>query len=391
MKVRVASENLVLAVKALGASKAPKHATCFDWVHVRNWMDCSSQLHLTLTRTDLAWFAGVTIPCDVVEGAPRIEGDVESIIGLRFLKDVIKQCPKGSGDVTLLSGAQGTSIATFGGALFAEPFLAKAEDFPQAPVVGDGISSSPIPSAELARAIEDVSFAMAQDICREQLQKVYLISDHGRLFAVASDGKRIAESYVCRYDDARGELNIALPDTLLPSLVRLLKLAKVDVALDVDEKTIALADVEEGFAVVCSRPNMPCALPDYRSLIPAALACFPEGFQCHAGALVAAIKTAMTGHDRNAPCPIQITFRPGDALAEVKGASTARLDATLFGARDSFLWSAAFAGEFAESRGKKELITFRTGAAGVKAVVAFGESNVRYAFMPVIPKTEEKE
>jgi len=388
MKVRIASDQLVNAVRALGASKAPKHAPCFDWIHVRNWMDCDNQLHLTCTRTDLAWFAGVTIPCDVVEGAPRIDGDAESIIGLRFLKDIIKQCPKGSGDVTLLSGAQGTSIATFGGALFAEPFLAKAEDFPQEPVVGDGISSSPIPSAELARAIEDVEFAMFKGVCREQLQKVYLLSDHGRLFAAASDGKRIAESYVCRYDDARGELNIALPDTLLPSLVRLLKLAKVDVALDVDEKTIALTDLEEGFAVVCSRPLTRGGFPDYRSLIPAAIDC-PEGFQCRAGALVAAIKTAMTGHDRNAPCPIQITFRPGDALAEVKGASTARLEATLFGARDSFLWSAAFAGEFAEARGKKELITFRTGAAGVKAVVAFGEECVRYAFMPVIPKSEE--
>jgi hypothetical protein len=389
MKVRVASENLVLAVRALGAGKAPKHVPCADWVHVRNWMDCSNQLHLTLTRTNLAWFAAVTIPCDVVAGAPRIEGDAEAVVSLRFLKDVSKQCPKGSGDVTFSAGSTGASFDTFSGALFAEPWLAKPEDFPEAPVVDDGISSSPIFSTELARAIEDVSFSMAKDICREQLKKVYLGSDHGRLFAVASDGKRIAESYVCRYDDARGAVNIGIPDNLLPSLVRLLKLAKVDVVLDVDEKSFAIADVNEGFAVVCSRDLTRCGLPDYRSLIPAALDC-PEGFQCRAGDLVVALKAAMTGHDKDAPPPVQITFRPGDARAEVKGSSTARLDATLYGARESFLWSAEFAGQFAESRGKKELISFRTGAKGVRAVVAFGEECIRYAFMPVIPKTEEK-
>lgn len=389
MKVRIASENFILAVRVLAASKAPKHVTCGNWVHVRNWIGCTG-LYLSFSRTDLAWSAVLVIPCDVVEGIPRIEGASEAIVSIGFLKACIKQIPKNGADITFTAETIGTTVATFNGSVFGEPFVAAAEDFPHPPAIKEdgALVTAPVSSSELARAIEDVAFSMAKDICREQLQKVYLVSDHGRLFAVASDGKRIAESYVGRYDDARGVLNIGVPHTLVPSLVRLLKSRSVDVAIDVDEDSFLISALDETFSVICNRDRTRSGLPDYRSLIPEGRDC-PEGFQCKAGDLVAAIKAAMTGHDRNAPPPIQITFRPGEALAEVKGSSTARLAADMVGGRDQFLWSAAFAREFAETRGKKERITFRTGAKGVRAVVAFGESNVRYAFMPVIPKTED--
>lgn len=145
----------------------------------------------------------------------------------------------------------------------------------------DGACRHPFAMAagDLLRLLDAVSHAISTEETRYYLNGVYLHRDDGKLFAVATDGHRMAiASLAAPADGANPPLDagMILPRTMVRHLLRLLALLPADVPVEVrpyEEEgraaKIALTWSRSGFATTVAGRLVDGTFPNYRKVIPA--------------------------------------------------------------------------------------------------------------------------
>lgn len=135
-----------------------------------------------------------------------------------------------------------------------------AEEFPVVPTISKK-EGWKIPARELKKGLQQVIFAAANDETRPILTGVFLHTNGGNLYAVATDSYRLSEKKLMAY---KGEISLLVPSTALQDLLRIIADTEADIAVYADGQQVLF---EVGDSELVSR-LIEGNYPDYRKLIP---------------------------------------------------------------------------------------------------------------------------
>lgn len=178
----------------------------------------------------------------------------------RLMQDFIASLPAGVIDLTLednkLHIATEKYQSTINGVL--------ADDFPVMPAIADGTTWQ-IPAKQLKQGLQQVVGAASNDEARPVLTGVYIHTDSGKLYAVATDSYRLAEKTLTKTKD---QVNLLVPASAMQDLLRIAGDEEGDVQVTHDEQQVLfkVGDIELITRLIEGR------YPDYRKLIPAEFA-----------------------------------------------------------------------------------------------------------------------
>lgn len=135
-----------------------------------------------------------------------------------------------------------------------------AEDYPDIPVVEDGLTWS-IPAHEFKKGLSQVVFAASSDDARPVLTGVYLNVSNNQLYAVATDSYRLSEKKLIASDQ---DISLLIPATALSELLRIIpdSAEKVEVHADNQQVLFRVEDIELVSKLIDAK------YPDYKKLIP---------------------------------------------------------------------------------------------------------------------------
>lgn len=246
MKVRLTQENLnaaLAAVSRIASQRSALPILANVLLHTE-----SNALYLTATNLELAINARV---------AGKVEATGRLAIPARLLSDFVASLPKGT-----LVLEQTKKHALKISAEHHESVIngADPEEFPSIPdeVPGETLTIS---SSKLKEALQQTVFAASNDESRQVLNGVYLHSEDGGAYLVATDSYRLAEKKLL---SGAKQLAHNLPANTMQEVLRNLS--------DTEDKvTINLSDNQAVFKLggtaIISR-LIDGKYPDYRQIIP---------------------------------------------------------------------------------------------------------------------------
>lgn len=135
-----------------------------------------------------------------------------------------------------------------------------SDDFPEMPVIdkGDRIE---IAGNEFKLALQQVLFAASSDEARPVLTGLYLHSNEGKLYAVATDSYRLAEKSITKIDK---DVSLLIPASSLQDVLRVMRDDNTQVSIQYDEQQ---ARFSVGSVELITR-LIEGNYPDYRRLLP---------------------------------------------------------------------------------------------------------------------------
>lgn len=181
MNLTISQPELLKAVTFVNGAAASRNVLPI----LENTLISVEENKATFTRTDLVTQNVITVPCESDQSGSIT---VEAKKLTDFAKTADKAKPValslGSGEMTIKSGRTRWKLKTLPAAEFLE--------------FGNGSSLSPVSvdSSDLANAITSTSFCMADNDVRHYLNGMHIKSVDGGIDVVATDGHRLAKSFV---------------------------------------------------------------------------------------------------------------------------------------------------------------------------------------------------
>lgn len=251
---------------------------------------------VTLTATDYDISLRLMAPATVRKG-----GTV--CVDARRFAELVKLL---SGDVEISSGPKGLRIksGSYNGTLMTMP----ADDFPVVPTP-EGVALAQVPASSLSSLLARVEFAAAPDTNTYNTAGIRLTFESGRLYAVATDGHRLALAYVTS-DGGADPVIIARP-----------AVAEIRALCDGADGDIMFGAGENQLFFVTSRGAIVTRVvdgkfPKWQRLIPSTSA---VALTVDRDALAAAIKRVATVLDRSAASAGEISLTVSDGTLAVRG------------------------------------------------------------------------
>jgi DNA polymerase-3 subunit beta len=135
-----------------------------------------------------------------------------------------------------------------------------ADEFPSFPELNESVTWN-IPTKECKKGLQQVVFAASSDDTRPVLTGVYLHTNGGQLFAVATDSYRLAEKSLMKTSQ---EISLLVPATAMQELLRILpdNVDTVTVQADSQQVLFKAGDIELVTRLIDA------TYPDYKKLIP---------------------------------------------------------------------------------------------------------------------------
>lgn len=134
------------------------------------------------------------------------------------------------------------------------------DEYPVMPAIQDGQSFS-VPAPRLKKALQQVIFAASSDEARPVLTAVFLHTQDGSLYIVATDSYRLAEKKVT---SLKQDVSLLVPSSAMQDLLRIVGDQDGDVEVTYDEQQVrfVVGEVELIARLIDG------TYPDYRKLLP---------------------------------------------------------------------------------------------------------------------------
>ncbi|MBW3569339.1 DNA polymerase III subunit beta [Candidatus Parcubacteria bacterium] len=174
----------------------------------------------------------------------------------RLMQDFVASLPPGVIDLTL----EGTKLniktdrhdSTINGT--------SAEDFPIMPKIKKGTSWSVV-SKDLKKALTQTAIAASHDEARPVLTGVNFHTENNHLYAVATDGYRLAEKQAAKLKE---EISITVPASAINDLLRVIDDSDEEIQIINDDQQILF----KGSDIELTTRLIDGSYPDYKKLIP---------------------------------------------------------------------------------------------------------------------------
>jgi DNA polymerase-3 subunit beta len=216
-----------------------------------------------------------------VEVTARIAADVvtpgETTVPASRFEQITRKLPDGAVVTVALADQAREVKITAGRARFALPVL-PVEDFPSTvAMIGEAVRFE-IEAPRLAALLAPVEHAQAKDAARYYLNGVYLWVDYHQadggpaLFAVGTDGHRLAETRLPAPAGVAGMPGVILPRKAVAEVLRLAREAKAPKGGEAPVVAVDLTDTRAAFDfgnVRLATKLIDGTFPDYRRVIPA--------------------------------------------------------------------------------------------------------------------------
>lgn len=134
------------------------------------------------------------------------------------------------------------------------------DEYPVMPAIQDGQNFT-IPAPKLKKALQQVIFAASSDEARPVLTAVYLHTQEGSLYLVATDSYRLAEKRVVAL---KQEVGLLVPSSAMQDLLRIIGDQDGDVTVTYDDQQVRFVVGE----VELIARLIEGTYPDYRKLLP---------------------------------------------------------------------------------------------------------------------------
>ena len=212
----------------------------------------SGQLRLTGTDQEVE-----LVVC--IDDCPTDQGDPFTIPARKFL-DICRSLPESAkirvepedGRLLLSSGRFKSHLANL-----------PAEDFPRVGLEKD-LTRFEVAARDLAQLLDRCSFAMAQQDVRYFFNGMLLELDAGRIRAVATNGQRLATSFIDTEIAVSGKRQVIIPRKGIAELGRLLSADRQMVSVELTDNHFRASS---GSAVMTTR-LIDATYPDYSRAIP---------------------------------------------------------------------------------------------------------------------------
>lgn len=187
----------------------------------------------------------------------KVEVDGDITIPAKLLSEYIANLPSGNVDIKVEKASAEIKSKSFQSKING----IDADEFPSIPEV-DGNVQLEIPTDVFKTSMSQVVGVASSDDSRPVLTGVYLHTNEGKLYAVATDSYRLAEKEVMEFE---GECSVIIPARTISELLRMIddESAKtVSVAIDENQISFRFGDVELVSRLIDGQ------FPNYRQLIP---------------------------------------------------------------------------------------------------------------------------
>jgi len=186
----------------------------------------------------------------------KVEEDGAITVPARLMQDFVGSLPGGTIDLKLDDYKLDVSTPQYQSIING----VSAEEFPVMPAISEGKSWT-IPAAALKKSLQQVIIAASGDEARPVLTGVYLHTDGGKLYMVATDSYRLAEKKLA---PRKEEINLLVPVSAMQDLLRIVGDVEEDVRVTSDDQQVlfGVGDVELVARLIEGK------YPDYRKLIP---------------------------------------------------------------------------------------------------------------------------
>ena len=244
MKLTIKQDNLAKALNAVGRVATAKAGMPI----LANILLRTDQNKLTIAATNLE----VAI-ISVIGAQVKEQGAIT--VPARLLTDFISNLPHTN--ITLETDESKLKVSTEGFKSTINSIL--ADDYPALPE-SDEKDKLKVSAEELKKSISRTALVSSNDTTRPILTGVYLYSQDGQLYMVATDGYRLAESQLT---ESKQDVSAIIPSSTLAEVVRLLgDLTEVEVKYKDDQITFLLDNVSITSRLIDGK------FIDYRQLIP---------------------------------------------------------------------------------------------------------------------------
>ena len=184
----------------------------------------------------------------------KVEVDGATTLPAKLLSEYVNNLPAGNIDIEIENNTAHLSAGGYESKING----IDAGEFPSIPEVKGDVSFT-IAGDTLAKALEQVVGVCSGDDSRPVLTGVYLYTDNGVLYAVATDSYRLAEKRVA---EVGVDFQVIVPGRSVSELLRLLGDSDVEVRVDEEQIGFVFNDIELVSRVIDGE------FPDYRQLIP---------------------------------------------------------------------------------------------------------------------------
>ena len=223
MKLTIKQDNLARALNAVGRVATAKAGMPI----LANILLRTDQNKLTIAATNLEVAIISVIGAQVKE---------QGAITVPALTDFISNLPHTN--ITLETDESKLKVSTEGFKSTINSIL--ADDYPALPE-SDEKDKLKVSAEELKKSISRTALVSSNDTTRPILTGVYLYSQDGQLYMVATDGYRLAESQLT---ESKQDVSAIIPSSTLAEVVRLLgDLTEVEVKYKDDQITFLLDNV----------------------------------------------------------------------------------------------------------------------------------------------------
>lgn len=214
---------------------------------------------LLKTESNRLFIAATNLEIAITEyiGA-KITQDGSITIPAKLLTEFISNLPKGNIDIE----KKGQSLIVTAGHYHSTINGLEVEEFPELPVINEKEAIEiTLPTQLFKRTVSQTATASSNDTTRPMLTGVYLHTFEGCLYAVATDGYRLAERQLIPFDQ---ELEAIIPVVSLQEIVRIItdEDSEVKILIDENQARFRVADSEVTSKLIDAK------YVDYRQLIP---------------------------------------------------------------------------------------------------------------------------
>lgn len=135
------------------------------------------------------------------------------------------------------------------------------EDFPTIPFGGDVNFS--IENTEIVNLLKSTYFSASQSEIKPELSSVYLYTNEGFLYAVATDGYRLSER---RVKSNIKDLSILIPVKNIPDILRIITEWSSEIKISFNKNQLTFSDIKN--QTLLSTRIIDGDFPDYKQIIP---------------------------------------------------------------------------------------------------------------------------
>lgn len=248
MKLSVKQENFTKALNAVSRATT-----------TRSGLPVLANILLRTNKNRLLIAATNLEIASITNIGTKIDETGEITVPAKILTEYVSNLPKGLVEVE----TKGNNITLKSGSYSSTINGTSSEDFPELPSIDQKKSTSiDINTVDFKSMVSEVLFASSSDTTRPILTGVLLHSHEGYIYAVGTDGYRLAERRIIKTDK---EFSAVVPAQALQEVSRLIHDddTKISILIDDTQIKFIIGDNEVISRLIDGK------YPDYRQLIPA--------------------------------------------------------------------------------------------------------------------------